>query len=67
MFSIHHRTRIISRGTAVVLSAASVTGTYAAVIPVRSNFFTRRSDGAIRQLPLGLVMVLTTMSLGASV
>ena len=39
MFSIYHRTQIIRRATAAVLSAALVTGTYAAVIPVGSNFF----------------------------
>ena len=39
MFSIYHRTQIIRRATAFVLSAALVTGTYAAVIPVGSNFF----------------------------
>ena len=39
MFSIYHRTQIIRRATAAVLSAALVTGTYAAVIPVGSKFF----------------------------
>jgi hypothetical protein len=39
MFSIYDRTRIIGRATAVVLSAAFVTATYAEVIPIGSNFF----------------------------
>jgi hypothetical protein len=39
MLSIHHRAQIISRATAIVVSAVLVTGTYAEVIPVGSNFF----------------------------